>query len=342
VSLDLVVRERVLAFRQPIDTAFGRLIDRTVLEVDLLEDGEVVGRGEASPLAPYDGVTLQAVADALQTYRDLLRSARTDTGAALLDACAAANPLPQALAAVDIALWDRGGRREGCSIAALLSQAPAADVDVNATVAARTPEAVASACASAADRGYHCVKLKVGFDDDLERVRAARDALGDHVALRLDANGAWSVDEAIDRINALSIYALELVEEPVHGLAELAAVREGVAVRVAMDESTALPGAVASQSADAICLKIGRCGGISGLLAAATLVRANGGEAYVASVFDGPRGVAAAIRACAALGPMPPCGLATIELFDIDPEPLAAHAGAIGVPAGTGLGTLVQ
>ena len=102
-------------------------------------------------------------------------------------------------------------------------------------------------------------------------------------------------------IEALAPAGLELVEEPVHGLAALRAVRERVAVRIAMDETTAEPGALASGAADAVCLKLGRCGGISGLLAAATLVRATGAEPYVASTFDGPLGIAAALHAAAAL-----------------------------------------
>ena len=86
-----------------------------------------------------------------------------------------------------------------------------------------------------------------------------------------------------------------------------------------------------------MCLKLSRCGGISGLLAAAALVRAAGAEAYVASTFDGPLGIAGALHAAAALGPLPPCGLATLELFADLEHPLAVRDGAIAVPAGPGL-----
>ena len=94
--------------------------------------------------------------------------------------------------------------------------------------------------------------------------------------------------------------------------------RERVAVRVAIDETAASPARSTAGVADAVCLKISRCGGIAGLLAAATLVRATGAEVYLASTLDGPLGIAAALHAAAALasrGPMPPCGLATLELF---------------------------
>jgi hypothetical protein len=164
------------------------------------------------------------------------------------------------------------------------------------------------------------VKVKVGVGDDAGRVAAVRAAMGPAAALRLDANGAWEVEEAIAAIAALGPAGLELVEEPVHGVHALRQVRRSVAVRIAMDETAAEPGALASAAADAVCLKLSRAGGISGLLAAATLVRTTEAEAYVASTLDGPIGIAAAVHAAAALAPLPACGLATLGLFaGVDP-----------------------
>jgi L-alanine-DL-glutamate epimerase-like enolase superfamily enzyme len=146
---------------------------------------------------------------------------------------------------------------------------------------------------------------------------------------------------AVRAIDALSPAGLELVEEPTHGLRGIREVRERVAVRVAIDETAAEPGALGSGVADAVCLKISRCGGIGGLLAAATLVRAYGGEVYLASTLDGPLGVAAAVHAAAALasrGPLAHCGLATLGMFSDLENPLPAREGAIAVPTGPGLG----
>ncbi len=112
-------------------------------------------------------------------------------------------------------------------------------------------------------------------------------------------------------------------------------------MRVAIDETAAEPGALGAGVADAVCLKISRCGGIAGLLAAATLVRAYGAEVYLASTLDGPLGIAAAVHAAAALasrGPVAHCGLATLELFEDLENPLPARNGAIAVPTEPGLG----
>jgi L-alanine-DL-glutamate epimerase-like enolase superfamily enzyme len=159
--------------------------------------------------------------------------------------------------------------------------------------------------------------------------------------LRLDANGAWDVEQAVRTIDALEPAGLELVEEPVHGLQRVREVRERVAVRVAIDETAAEHGALGAGVADAVCLKISRCGGISGLLAAATLVRASGAEPYLASTYDGPLGIAAGLHVAAALasrGPVPACGLATLGLFAGVRDVLPVGDGRIGVPLGDGLG----
>jgi L-alanine-DL-glutamate epimerase-like enolase superfamily enzyme len=112
-------------------------------------------------------------------------------------------------------------------------------------------------------------------------------------------------------------------------------------VRVAIDETAAEHGALTAGVADAVCLKISRCGGIGGLIAAAALVRASGAEVYVASTYDGPLGIAAGVHVAAALasrGPVPYCGLATLGMFAGIEDPLPARDGEIEVPSGPGLG----
>ena len=336
--MKVTIDQRTVALREPIETAYGTIGSRTLFQLVIAGDDDVPGCGEAAPLEPYDGISDARTRVALDGYRAMLEDGDGLDGGELLDACRAVDELPQALAAVDMALWDRAGKRTGRPVAALLSDAALSRVAVNATIGADSRAGAAAGAADARAAGFRCVKLKVGVGDDAGRVAAVRAALGNEVRLRLDANGAWTVDEAVRMIEALAPAGLELVEEPVHGLSGLRAVRERVAVRIAMDETAAEAGALASGAADAVCLKLGRCGGISGLLAAATLVRATGAEPYVASTLDGPLGIAAALHAAAALRLSPACGLATLALFDEPvPDELAARDGHIDVPRGPGL-----
>src|SRR5207248_1440782 len=66
--------------------------------------------------------------------------------------------------------------------------------------------------------GFRCAKVKVGLGDDTGRVAAVRAAAGPDMRIRLDANGAWSADEALAALDALAPTQIELCEEPTSGL----------------------------------------------------------------------------------------------------------------------------
>ncbi|MGB2711187.1 MAG: enolase C-terminal domain-like protein, partial [Conexibacter sp.] len=194
--------------------------------------------------------------------------------------------------------------------------------------------------AAAVAAGFSCLKLKVGIGDDAGRLAAVRAAAGPETALRLDANGAWSTEEALAHLRALEPNGIELCEEPVHGVAELQEVQRATAIPVAMDETGVAPGALDSGVCRLVCLKLSRCGGITGLIEAAERARDAGSEVYLGSTFDGPLGIAGALHAAAAIRPTRPCGLATLDAFaDLPLDPLLRTAnGLMQVPDGPGLG----
>jgi L-alanine-DL-glutamate epimerase-like enolase superfamily enzyme len=339
---ELTVEDVRLEAREPLVAAWGVVGERELLRVRLdFGDGDY-GDGEAAPLEPYDGVSLASVRAALDAYAAVLsRASPRSTHAELLAACAAERALPQALAAVDLALWDRAGRRTGFPVAQLIAAGAVRSVAVNATIGVTDRAGASQAAAAAAEAGFRCVKVKVGVGDDAGRVAAVRAAVPDDMAIRIDANGAWATpDEAVGHLRALAPAGIELCEEPVHGLAKLRAVRAKSPVPVAMDETGAERGAPASGAADGICLKISRCGGISGVLRDARAARAAGTKVYVASNWDGPLGIAAGVHAAAGLrasGPVAYCGLASLAAFVGFEDLLAARDGEIAVPSGPGL-----
>lgn len=338
-----VALERLsLKLRRPLRAAYGEVRERDVLLLRLEAPDGLAGHGEAAPLEPYDGVPLDACAAALRDCAAVLEAAREpreqDERTALLAECRERAVLPQALAAVDLALWDLAGRRAREPVWALLGSSAAAPVAVNATIGAGDRRGAGAEAAAAVREGFACVKVKVGIGDDAGRVAAVRAAAGPDVALRLDANGAWTVDEAVASLAALEPAGIELCEEPVHGRDELRAVRERASVPIAMDETASLPGAPGSGATDAVCLKISAQGGISGVLDAAASVRAAGSAVYLASTLDGPLGIAAALHAATALQPEHPCGLATLSRFEAHGDALLAVRGAMTPPSAPGLG----
>ncbi|HET6449112.1 MAG TPA: enolase C-terminal domain-like protein [Conexibacter sp.] len=345
----LEIAPRRLRLRTPLSTAHGTVAERELLDVLILGADGVAGAGEAAPLPSYDGVTLDDVRAALEDCRPIVHDAEGLPRELVLAECRKAAVLPQAVAAIDLALWDLEGRRADVPVWRLLGahgrvgsgpEGAPEPLAVNALIVAEDRAGAAAEAARAAQAGFACVKLKVGIGDDAGRVAAVRAAIGPDVALRIDANGAWEVEEALAHLRALAPSEIELCEEPVHGVAQLGAVAEAVDVPVAMDETAVGPGALGSGATPLVCLKLSRCGGISGLIDAAETVRAAGGEVYLASTLDGPLGIAGALHAAALLRPARPCGLATLDAFEgltLDPA-LHVERGAMRVPTGPGLG----
>lgn len=330
---------RVLApLRAPWQSAHGQIAERELLLL-ALEDAEGrIGHGEAAPLPSYDGVGIDDARAALEDCRSALENADGHDHEQLIAECERRAVLPQAVAAIDLALWDLAGQRAHAPVWRLLGAARKTAVEVNYTISAADRSGAANEAAEARAEGYGCLKAKVGIGDDAGRLAAIRAAAGTEMAIRIDANGAWTIDEARRALHALEPVRIELCEEPVHGLDDTGRLAELTAIPLALDESAGAPGALEHRVCAAVCLKIARCGGISGVVAAALTARATGYEVYLASSLDGPLGIAGALHAAAVIGPDRPCGLATLGMFASKANPLPAHRGRIELPAGPGLG----
>jgi o-succinylbenzoate synthase len=219
--------------------------------------------------------------------------------------------------------------------------APVRDVvPVNVTVPAVGPD---QAHRIVSNGGCATAKVKVAepgqsLADDQARVEAVRDALGRSGRVRVDANGAWSVDDAVSAIGRLDKAAggLEYVEQPCATVEELAAVRRAVDVPIAADESirrASDPYLVRDlEAADIAVLKVQPLGGVRACLRIAEEI---GLPVVVSSALETSVGIAAGLALAGALPSLPyACGLATLQLLtaDVVAEPLIPVDGTLPVP----------
>lgn len=216
--------------------------------------------------------------------------------------------------------------------------APVRDtVPVNTTIPAVDPE---QAHELTARSGCRTAKVKVAergqtLADDIARVEAVRDALGPDGRVRVDANGAWSVDEAAAALKLLDEFDLEYAEQPVRTLEEMAQLRRRVDVRLAADESirtAADPMRIAGlDAADIVVLKVQPLGGVRRCLDVAA---ACGLPVVVSSAVESSVGLAAGVALAAALPELPyACGLGTAQLLadDVTTRPLLPDNGLLPV-----------
>ncbi|SED98511.1 O-succinylbenzoate synthase [Gordonia malaquae] len=203
-------------------------------------------------------------------------------------------------------------------------------VAVNATVPAVPADEVAAIIARYP--GATTVKVKVAepgqtLADDVDRVAAARELVS---TVRVDANGAWTVDEAIEAIAAIG--DVEYVEQPCRTVEELAQVRKSVKALIAADESirrSTDPMRVAKAgAADIAVLKVAPLGGMRSLIKLAGRLPM---DVVVSSALDTAVGMSAGVAAAAALPNLHrACGLGTGAMFTRDVAvPFRVHEGAV-------------
>lgn len=308
--------------RRPFVTAGGVVADRELVVVRLEDDEGTPGWGEAAPFEPYDGIAID------------------DVWRALAAGPPARDAPPQARTAWELSELDLQARRRGRPLGT-----PGADaIPVNLTLPAGPADEVAAAAAAGLRDGYSCFKLKVGLPDDEERVAAVRGAIGAWPALRVDANGAWSATEAVERIDELGRFDLELVEQPCATLEELAEVRARTTLPIAADEPirTAADVLRAAElgACDVVNVKLAGSGGLGPARDALRAAEEAGMRAWLSSTLDGPWAIAAALQLAAEQRLTLACGLATLDLFDARlaralPRP---RNGLMAVPSGPGLG----
>ncbi len=216
-----------LPFRERYRTASGELDKREMVLLRLHAEDGATGVGEAVPLSLRGGASLERVLAELRLCEPLLANAPAppkDRDPAeiriwidgLLHACRSQGAGAPAVAAIDVALHDLAGRVSGLPLWRLLGADDPVPVRCNATIDAGEPEAVAARARAQREAGFATFKVKVGLgtEADAARIATVREAIGPRSRLRIDANGAWSPDQALARLAELGRHELELAEQP--------------------------------------------------------------------------------------------------------------------------------
>lgn len=331
-----------LALTSPLSTARGEITERRGFLVGVDDTATPPGIGEAS-LLPGWTESVEACQTALAATHPESTETHPDP-----------STTPAAAHAVELAGLDRRGRNDSTPLATVLRKNAFDDADaavpqqvpVNATIGNDDLDATVTAAERAVAEGHDCLKLKAGsqsVEADLQRVRAVREAVGDDIALRVDANGAWDVPTAKDAIDEFAALDVAYVEQPLPA-ANIADHRElrGRGVDIALDESLAsasISAVLDADAADVVILKPMALGGPLRATQAAARAREAGVEAVVTTTIDAVVARTAAVHVAAAVPEIAPCGLATGSLLadDLAADPVLISGGTASVPTGGGL-----
>ncbi len=304
-----------LPLSEPLQSKATTLRHREGLLVKLGSDGGAVGWGEASPLPGFSRENLDDAAEQLRGLstelmgREVPMEALGPEGsfARELDLLA---PSPSVRFGFELALWNLYAAHRGKSLPELVAPYPRTTVLVNALISGPPERAIEEARRMRA-AGYEAVKLKVGgsaVERDVELVCALCEVLGDDVSVRLDANRAWSFEEASVFARGTANLRLEYVEEPLADPSRLSSLARDYGVPVALDESLAGMPPLALQDheyARAAVLKPTLLGGISATLRLANRARELGITPIISSAYETGVATLALVALAAGVGEAP-------------------------------------
>ncbi|MDN5311826.1 MAG: L-Ala-D/L-Glu epimerase [Thermoanaerobacteraceae bacterium] len=222
-----------------------------------------------------------------------------------------------AKAAVDMALYDLTAKSAGLPLYKLLGGYKNT-LETDYTLGIDEPEIMAREAMELKDMGFKTLKVKVGEEPgkDIERIKKIRQAIGNDVKIRLDANQGWKPKEAIRIIKTLEEYDIELVEQPVPywDIDGLAKVTRSVDVPIMADEAChTLQDAlmlIKKEAVDLINIKLPKCGGIFKALQIAHIAASAGMECMVGCMVETRASILPAVHLA--------CGVKNITRADLD------------------------
>ncbi len=326
----------VFVFRAPIDapvrTSFGVMHDRPAVLLRVEDEDGLCGWGEAWCNFPSCGAEHRGRLLAETVLPSALSASWRDPGGLVGEVARKLRilrlqadepgPMDQALACLDIALWDLAARRAGVPLHALLGDA--AMTAMPAYASGINHPGVAETVARTRQEGYRAFKVKIGFgrEQDEANIRAALGSLLPGERLAADANQAWTLEQALEALPRLRRYPLLWVEEPLacdRPAAEWAALAAAGRFTLAAGENirgeAAFDGAIAAASVRVVQPDVCKWGGLTGCLRVARAALAAGLH-YCPHYLGGGIGLLASAHLLAAVG-----GDGLLEV-DCNPNPL--------------------
>ncbi len=292
-----------LRLKEPYSISSGRQTAANYVVVVVKDSEGGVGIGEASPMPGYSEETQSAI---LNTVRRVLSAAVTSTelegiSGAIEAMDVASIDSPMAKSAVEAAITDLLARKLRISLVDYLGGPVRRQIGVAGSLGFMAPRAAKKKVRSLVDDGVTTIKVKIGrsIDEDVDLVRAVREEVGPDVDLRLDANQAYSVDSAVQKLRKLERFAPVLFEQPVASdeIEAMASIAKAIDTPLMADEpiqnAKDVVDYATSDAAELVKVKVNKCGGIRKTQLLCETARLFGMRVVIGSGHESSIGVAA-------------------------------------------------
>jgi muconate cycloisomerase len=340
---------------RPHKLSVATMNHQTLVLVRIEASDGIVGWGEGTTIGglAYGEESPESIKTNIDTYIAPMLVGQDPRGVARLMAAVAERVQGNRFAkcALETALYDGQAKRLGVPLSELFGGRVRDSIPVAWTLASGdTQRDIAEAERVLESRRHNIFKLKIGLrsvKDDVAHVAAIKRALGDVASVRIDANQAWSVSQALEGMQMLADAGIAMVEQPIVASDKLGLQRLTQANIIPVMADEALHGPrdafeVASlQAADIFAVKINQSGGLHGAAQVAAIAKAANIELYGGTMLEGAVGTMASAQLFCTFhelawgtelfGPL----LLTEEILR---EPLAYRDFSLQIPAKPGLG----
>jgi len=297
-----------LHYVEPFTISAGTSTENHNIIIKLTTDYDVFGWGEASPSKRVTQETPETILKTLDKIGPRLIGMcplciAQDVDA--MDQLVLNNP--SAKAAVDMALHDVLGKTTGKPTWRILGGFRES-VPTDITLSIKTPKEMAKDAVKAVKNGFKALKVKVGINpqEDFERIKLIREAVGDKIAIRIDANQGWTVTQAVTVLRKLKKFNIQFVEQPVEAknINGLAKIKKNSPIPVMADESVHSPvdalRLIKANAVDMINIKLMKSGGIFNARKIAEIAEAANKPCMIGCMGESAIGITAAVHFAAA------------------------------------------
>lgn len=261
-----------LKYREVFKIALGETIEKEGVLLKLTNKRGITGFGEAAPAQYVTGETVKSVLTAVHNH---LFPAVKEIEANDIELIhkrmeKAVSGNLSAKAAIDMACYDIASKASKMPLVKYLG-GRGFSIPTDITIGIKLPRDMAESAKKFASLGFKAIKIKAGTtpDEDIQRIKLIRDAIGPEIKLRIDANQGWfNTATAAKIIKAIEKYNIELIEQPLpwHDIAGLKELKGKSSILIAADESAKsladIQKLVAEKAVDIINIKLMKCGGI--------------------------------------------------------------------------------
>lgn len=337
-NLHLSYSPYILKLKKSFSTAKGEIRERKGFIIILKDDKGNTGAGDCAPFPEFGSESYDEAERELSRIKINLSIDILNLQKSIEDNLAYFNYYPSLKFGIEQALLKLFCKKNDVTLNELLNVKSSSPIEVNGAIGFLPPEESAKKSEELIKKGFSTIKIKTGrddFEDDFNSIKAVKDAVGNEVKLRIDANGKWELEEAVDNLKKLEQFNLEYAEQPVLAFNDFVELKNKVKITLAADESIrTVEDAllfINNKAAGVLILKPMMIGGIIPTLKIIEAAEENGIKVVVTSSFESAIGRSMAVFAASTLKEKTAHGLGIADYFEKDlvDDPYPVNEGKI-------------